>query len=268
MKTEQGTVNEKNTKVEGERQKNRVQYRDPRAASREECALQAGSGAECEEAPSCACGWVEDVVERVLLRPKRDVAGRVRRRPKRDVAGRVLLGPKRDVAGRLLLRPKRDVAGASAAWGRKEWGRASCWGRSRAKRAEPGELLAERSRGRARCCRGRCREELEADREGRRGRGLVERGRRSRRRGGTTITIQSRGHQCGNMRDQRRSLKYDLLVEKNRVATRRKAGRRWRERKESSWLFWCLCQSDVEERACVNKNALSMKVVLCTMKIK
>ena len=25
--------------------------------------------------------------------------------------------------------------------------------------------------------------------------------------------------------------KYDLLVEKNRVATRRKAGRRWRERK-------------------------------------
>ena len=33
------------------------------------------------------------------------------------------------------------------------------------------------------------------------------------------------------MRDQRRSLKYDLLVEKNRVATRRKAGRRWRERK-------------------------------------
>ena len=26
--------------------------------------------------------------------------------------------------------------------------------------------------------------------------------------------------------------------------------------KESSWLLWCLCQSEVEERACVNKNAL------------
>ena len=26
--------------------------------------------------------------------------------------------------------------------------------------------------------------------------------------------------------------------------------------KESSWLLWCLCQSKVEERACVNKNAL------------
>ena len=67
------------------------------------------SGADCE---GRAVAEVEDVVERVLLRPKRhDVAGRVRRRPKRDVAGRVLLGPKRDVAGRLLLRPKRDVAG-------------------------------------------------------------------------------------------------------------------------------------------------------------
>ena len=34
-------------------------------------------------------------------------------------------------------------------------------------------------------------------------------------------------------------------------------GREAMEReKESSWLLWCLCQSDVEERACVNKNAL------------
>ena len=54
------------------------------------------------------------MVERVLLRPKRDLAGRVLLGPKRDVAGRVLLGPKRDVAGRVLLGPKRDVAGRVA----------------------------------------------------------------------------------------------------------------------------------------------------------
>ena len=34
-------------------------------------------------------------------------------------------------------------------------------------------------------------------------------------------------------------------------------GREAMEREnESSWLLWCLCQSKVEERACVNKNAL------------
>ena len=58
------------------------------------------SGADCE---ARAVAEVEDVVERVLLRPKRDVAGRVLLRPKRDVAGRVLLGPERDVAGRVAV---------------------------------------------------------------------------------------------------------------------------------------------------------------------
>ena len=54
------------------------------------------SGADCE---ARAVAEIEDVVERVLLRPKRDVAGASAAEAKRDVAGRVLLGPKRDVAG-------------------------------------------------------------------------------------------------------------------------------------------------------------------------
>ena len=61
-----------------------MHYRDPRAASREGCALQAGSGADCEGRRAAA--EVEDVAWRVLLRQKRDVAGRVLLRPKRDDA--------------------------------------------------------------------------------------------------------------------------------------------------------------------------------------
>ena len=93
------------------------------------------SGADCE---ARAVAEVEDVVEQVLLRPKRDVAGASaaeaeKRRGRASAAGaeerragRVLLGPKRDVAGRVLLGPKRDVAGRVA--------------------------VAEESRGRASCC--------------------------------------------------------------------------------------------------------------------
>ena len=148
MKTEQGTVNEKNTKVEGERQKNRVQYRDPRAASREECALQAGSGAECEEAPSC--GWVEDVVERVLLRPKRDVAGASaaeaeKRRGRASAAGAEERRGRAGAAGAEKRRGRASAAGAeerrgwaSAAGAEERRGRASCCGR---RESGPGELL-------------------------------------------------------------------------------------------------------------------------------
>ena len=79
-------------------------------------------GADCE---ARAVAEVEDVVGRVLLRPKR------------DVAGRVLLTPKRDVPGRVLLRPKKDVAGRVG--GRDELTWPDEW--QRPKRVGPGKLL-------------------------------------------------------------------------------------------------------------------------------
>ena len=133
----------KNTKVEGERRMNRVQYRDPRAASREGCALQAGSGADCE---ARAVAEVEDVVGRVLLRPKRDVAGRVLLGPKRDVAGQVLLGPKRDGAGR-VAEAEESGAGqvAEADRERRERSRSSCWLKEVEAKRGAAEAVVEKS---------------------------------------------------------------------------------------------------------------------------
>ena len=53
--------------------------------------------------------------------------------------------------------------------------------------------------------------------------------------------------------------KYDLLVEKNRVATRRKAGRRWRERKS---------QVDYSG-ACANLKWKNVRagIIMCCMRI-
>ena len=104
MKTEQGTVNEKTQRLR-ERDKG-TKYSTEIRVQRHEKDVRGRLDRGLTAKGRRAVAEVEDVVWRVLLRPKRDVAGRVLLRPKRDDA--------------------EESQGRASCRGRREWGRASC----------------------------------------------------------------------------------------------------------------------------------------------
>ena len=156
----------------------------------------------------------------------------------------MLLRPKRDGAGR-VAEAEESRAGqvAEADRERRERSRVSCWLKEvEAERGAAEAVVEKRPVERVDVAEDSWKE-VEGEQDRTRGGDVGSRqapqtsrsivGAVSVQSGVTNVstTWWNTDHQCGNMGPPKDVEKYDLLVEKNRVATRRKAGRRWRERK-------------------------------------